>query len=495
MNDEPAEIVYRPDPDTPSARVLADLERLAATRAELPGRLVRSIIDDPVLPLTDLTALRTITCTDDTAIPVGADETLDVRIERRNAPAASRTTAEPVPIVDPVRLRIAAEHAAEAEMTGIDLDAVLRTTDELDRAALLTMLHTLDIPSEGVDVSHLMGAAAPDYRPLVRRWLAALAAHGLLDRIKGPGGSDRVCSTTLVTATDVAEAWNRVEISWRQSISAHPNFVGSSPPHVESATLAYARANAEQLPELVRGTVSPMSLLFPDGSLDVARALYREPPVARYQLAAVAGFVAELAAAAPAGQPLRFLEVGGGTGATTERVLVALEHHPVDYLFTDVSDYFLTVAGEQFGTGRFPSASFQVAKYDIDGDRDQSIRGDFDVVLAGGVLNNARDTDHSLRLLTDHLAPGGWLLITEPTREVQWIAISQAFLMTAATDDRQRSGDTFLSYPQWLAAFDRTAGLELVLDLPPSGHPLTEAGHKFFALKWNDTPAITRSRT
>ena len=31
-----------------------------------------------------------------------------------------------------------------------------------------------------------------------------------------------------------------------------------------SKTLAYARASADRLPELLRGAVSPMSLLFPD---------------------------------------------------------------------------------------------------------------------------------------------------------------------------------------------------------------------------------------
>lgn len=490
MNDEPAEIVYRPDPDVHPARALADLERLAATRAELPGRLVRSMLEDPALPLTDLTALRTIARTDDAPIPDGAAERLEAHIEAPHHSDLSRNQLGMPLSVQPARLRHGAERAAEAEMTGIDLAAVLRATDELDRAALLTMLHTLNIPTDGVDVHIPISAAAPDYRPLIRRWLAALTTHSLLEKAENPGGPERVWATRPVTAADVAEAWDRVEISWRQCLPA-----GSEPgAGADSTTLAYARANADQLMELMQGTISPMSLLFPDGSLDVARALYREPPMARYQLAAAAGFVAELADSVPAERSLHFLEVGGGTGATTERILTALGTHPVDYLFTDLSDYFLTAAQEQFGEDRFPSANFRVAKYDIDASDDQGIGGGFDVVLAGGVLNNARDTNHSLRLLAARLAPDGWLLITEPTQEVQWIAMSQAFLMAEAADDRQRSGETFLSHPQWLAAFERTNELDLELDLPPTSHLLSQAGHRFFALRRNDAPTRRGTR-
>ena len=69
--------------------------------------------------------------------------------------------------------------------------------------------------------------------------------------------------------------------------------------------------------------------------------------------------------------------------------------------------------------------------------------------------------------------------------------MSQAFLMTAATDERQRSGETFLSHRQWLAAFDRIRELDLVLDLPPTDHPLRRAGHRFFALQRSSAPTAS----
>lgn len=509
MSDHPGMAVYRPDPDAPAARVLADLERLAVTRAELPGRLVRDMLVDPACALTDLSALETITCTDDTPVPADAGDLLGSSIERRQAPCAAPPQAELIPAVVRARLRTGAERAGDAEMSGIALGPALQMADDLDRAALLTMLHALRIPASGVDVGEVMAPVVPEYRPLVRRWLAALGDHGLLEGAGGRGGAQRVRATRAVAATDIAESWDRVERGWRQSLSPDSALDGAPRPGTGSKTLAYARASADRLPELLRGAVSPMSLLFPDGSPEVARALYREPPVGRYQLAAVAGFVSELADALPGDRPLRLLEVGGGTGATTERVLAALDGHPVDYLFTDLSDYFLTAAQDLFGTGRFPAAAIRVGRFDIDGTDgtdgtdgpdgpdgpdgadDQGVGGGFDVVLAGGVLNNARDTDRSLRLLTARLAPGGWLLITEPTREVQWIAMSQAFLMTAATDERQRSGETFLSHRQWLAAFDRIRELDLVLDLPPTDHPLRRAGHRFFALQRSSAPTAS----
>jgi trans-aconitate methyltransferase len=182
-------------------------------------------------------------------------------------------------------------------------------------------------------------------------------------------------------------------------------------------------------------------------------------------------------------RPLRVIEVGAGTGATTDVVGAALDERwpdgpPVDYLFTDVSYFFVTEA-ERRHAGR---TWIRHGLYDIDRTpREQRLPPRrADAVVAAGVLNNARDTDATLRHLADLLAPGGTLLITEPTREHLEIMASQAFMMTEAEDVRRTSRATFLSREHWTAALEG-AGFEQIVTVPGEDHPLAPLGQRLFA--------------
>ena len=80
MNDSRPITTYRPLPGTRPAKVLAELERLAVVRAELPGALVRALAVEPALPLTDLSALRGIVCTDAAVVPEDVEAALGVPV-------------------------------------------------------------------------------------------------------------------------------------------------------------------------------------------------------------------------------------------------------------------------------------------------------------------------------------------------------------------------------------------------------------------------------
>ncbi|WKX74122.1 methyltransferase [Streptomyces sp. XD-27] len=209
--------------------------------------------------------------------------------------------------------------------------------------------------------------------------------------------------------------------------------------------------------------------------------------MARYLNRAVSTLLRQVAEEHPGDRPLRVLEAGAGTGGTTEGVLEALTGVDADYLFTDVSPFFLPEARSRFGS--HPWVRFGV--FDVDADhRGQGLAPNaYDVVLAAGVLENARDIEAALARLTDLVAPGGWLVLTEPTREHPWILASQAFMMTEPGDAHRDGGPSYLDRDQWLGLLAK-AGAEEVLCLPGDDHSLAPHGVHLFAarMKTDRTP-------
>ncbi|WP_051174322.1 class I SAM-dependent methyltransferase [Amycolatopsis orientalis] len=425
------------------AKVLAHLERTGAEHAVLSAATLRELPDHPAALLADLPRLRRIESTGwlTDAEADAVRDTFGVEVVRHTAPETRVDVA-------------AAGAAADLALAHIDLAAAVRAVEDFGRTALLSMLNVLS-PVLGRPEDEIL-AITPGHRRLLKRWLDVLKAEGLLTEDHHP-----VPDPAEYSDEALENAWQRARQAWLDTVGS-------------AGTVDYAMANARKLPELLAGREQAVNLLFPQGRTDLAAALYRENVTGRYQHHAVSA----LAAGITAGRRARILEVGAGTGATTEHVLPALDD--VEYLYTDVSAYFLDQARERLKGD--PRVHF--GRFDIDVPiADQGFSPEsFDLVIGGGVLNAAQDTDASVARLTEILVPGGWLLLTEPTVEEFWILTSQAFLMADAADDRAEDRASFLTLPQWNAVLDR-AGLVRADGLPATGHPLEPLGHRVFAAR------------
>ncbi|MGN9841243.1 amino acid adenylation domain-containing protein [Nonomuraea sp. H19] len=354
--------------------------------------------------------------------------------------------------------------AADRAAGGVRRDQVEAYVERLDRAVLSSMayaLHRLGVSTSGEEAMTAAGID-PRHHWLVRRWLDVLTRSGAIE------GS--------VDGDTVARHWKDAAAAWTADLGS-PLF------------LDYLSRNAERLPDLLTGRQDPVALLFPEGGFDVADSLYRENAMARYLNQAVAATVHRIAAGRAEDRPLRILEAGAGTGGTTQGVLAALAGFDVEYLFTDVSPYFLPEARSRYG--EHPGISFGV--FDVDSPcRPQGLApNSYDVVLAAGVLENARDVEAALLGLTELVAPGGWLVITEPTREHPWILASQAFMMTPPEDARRTGGPSYLDRDGWLDLLAK-AGAGDVLCLPGDDHSLApQRLHMFAARMKGDRAPVT----
>ena len=105
---------------------------------------------------------------------------------------------------------------------------------------------------------------------------------------------------------------------------------------------------ADSCSRVLRGQLDALRLLFPtDGSTSAAN-VYRDSIGGRAMNSLIAEAVASIAGSLPDGRCLRILEIGAGTGATTESILERIPAGRFHYTFTDIAASFLPSAKERF---------------------------------------------------------------------------------------------------------------------------------------------------
>jgi acyl transferase domain-containing protein/SAM-dependent methyltransferase/acyl carrier protein len=186
--------------------------------------------------------------------------------------------------------------------------------------------------------------------------------------------------------------------------------------------LSTLRRCGAQLAPVLRGQQDPLQLLFPGGSFDEARKLYVESPYARTYNGALAAAVAAAIARLPAQARLRVLEIGAGTGGTTDTVLPLLDASRTEYTFTDLSPLFLERAAETFGS--YPFVTRQLLDIERDPTTQGFTPGRYDIVIAANVLHACADLGQAVRHARSLLADSGQLLLLEGLTPARWVDLT-----------------------------------------------------------------------
>nr|XP_023908643.1 highly reducing polyketide synthase azaB-like [Quercus suber] len=135
---------------------------------------------------------------------------------------------------------------------------------------------------------------------------------------------------------------------------------------------------------------------------------------------------------------LEILEIGAGTGSTTDHILTMLETEPnadgtpgytkfSRYDYTDVSPAFFENANAKYARH---SARMRYFVYDMEKDpSSQGISvGTYDVIIAGSCLHVTPDMDSTIRNVRKLLKPGGKLIFYEPVKEQVRVAFAFGLL-------------------------------------------------------------------
>ncbi|OLF53749.1 non-ribosomal peptide synthetase, partial [Pseudomonas chlororaphis] len=379
---------------------------------------------------------------------------------------AERVEPEPLPDAP---LLSAVNRYAQSQVGAFEAEQVQAYRDDLDSAALGAMLEVMlkaglfrgeRTAPDAAAILHAL-QVEPRHHWLLRRWLGALCDAGWLRQ-------EHAAYRLLRTPADPALAWGRVEQAVASGLCSQ-------------ALLDYQLTHVRQLPQLLKGEVNPFDLLFPRGQQDLAWQLYGSDAAARYNNHSVAALINRLATRFDGEGPLRILEIGAGTGATSAPVIALLDGLEVDYLFTDMTAFFLPAAKQRFAAQPWVRHGL----LDIDQDlRPQGLASQgADIVLCAGMLNSVRDIDRALERIVELLSPGGWLVFSEPTGEWPSILLTQGFMMTPVGGDHDQGRSGLRSADTWQARISALGGECLPL-LPGAEHPLAALGMRVFAARF-----------
>jgi acyl transferase domain-containing protein/SAM-dependent methyltransferase len=242
------------------------------------------------------------------------------------------------------------------------------------------------------------------------RWLehsiGLLEARGYIAR-SGPGW--QVSSAAPMNTEAAWQAWEARKQGWLRDARWKP-------------PVQLAEAALRALPDIMTGRCAAADILFADlfdaSSSSSAAEVLRHDPVARFcnrTLAdAVARYVEERQRRDP-GCQIRILEIGVGTGATSEAVFDALSPHAKrvrEYTYTSTSMASLAAAKKSLSS--WPAyLRHEVCDVELPL-AEQGIAPDsYDLVIASNALHATRDIRGTLRNIKTALRTNGLLLINE----------------------------------------------------------------------------------
>ncbi|XXT21476.1 SDR family NAD(P)-dependent oxidoreductase [Sorangium sp. So ce429] len=172
------------------------------------------------------------------------------------------------------------------------------------------------------------------------------------------------------------------------------------------------------LPELLSGRQRATDALFPNGSTHLVEGIYKGNGSVDAFNAVLADVVVAFVEARLRQDPrarVRILEIGAGTGGTSEGVLQRLDAYPgsiAEYCYTDLSRAFLVHAEDHYAPGR---PYLRTAIFDVE--RPLAEQGlaaaQYDVVIAANVLHATKNIRVTLRNAKAALQGNGMLALNE----------------------------------------------------------------------------------
>ncbi|NDV85374.1 SDR family NAD(P)-dependent oxidoreductase [Aurantimonas aggregata] len=229
-----------------------------------------------------------------------------------------------------------------------------------------------------------------------------------------------------------------------------------------AAQMTLAEATLRALPDILTGRRRPTDVIFPEGRQTLVEATYKQNAVARrFSRTLAVAAASAVQAKRDLGRKLRILEIGAGTGGTSEPVFEALRPWQSligEYAYSDVSRAFL-IHAERSYADRVPGLTTLL--FDIEKPlADQAIdAGCYDLVIAANVLHATADIHRTLSHVRETMGPGGILLLNETAMPTLFTHVTFGLLegwWRFADPERRIAGTPSLRQEMWREALAET---------------------------------------
>ncbi|CAM3810186.1 methyltransferase [Corallococcus sp. ZKHCc1 1396] len=273
------------------------------------------------------------------------------------------------------------------------------------------------------------------------------------------------------------------------------------PPRSEAPTARLLWTCLDNLVPVLRGETRATEVVFPNGSMELVEAVYAGNDIADFfnvrAADAVEAAVVSRLAHLPPGESLRLLEVGAGTGGTSQFLFERLRPYAdrLVYTYTDRSRSFLMHA-ERF---REQAPSLTLAVLDIEKPFDSGSTvepGPYDIVVASNVLHATRDIQRTVENVGAFLAPGGVLVLNELASVTEFTTLTFGLLegwWLFEDAELRMPGSPALSFAQWSHVLGRKRFVEI---RSVAGVGTEHLGQQLVTAVWSGTSsAATRAPT
>jgi acyl transferase domain-containing protein/NAD(P)-dependent dehydrogenase (short-subunit alcohol dehydrogenase family)/acyl carrier protein/SAM-dependent methyltransferase len=246
-------------------------------------------------------------------------------------------------------------------------------------------------------------------------------------------------------------------------------------PEIEAHT-RLAAACLDGLPQILRGEIPATQVLFPNSSTRLVEGVYKDNEISSYYNRAAANAVVACVesrlAALPAGERIRLLEVGAGTGGASAGILEALRPYAdrVSYDYTDISMAFANFGRARFGK-QAPFANFRTLNIEQELAAQGYDLGAYDAIVAANVLHATGNIRRTARQVKSLLRRHGWLVLYEVTARQDVMTLTFGLLdgWWLFTDREERiPGSPLLSVEDWVRLLDQEGFADAVVYRGPS---------------------------
>ncbi|KAF7889246.1 hypothetical protein EAF00_009546 [Botryotinia globosa] len=182
-----------------------------------------------------------------------------------------------------------------------------------------------------------------------------------------------------------------------------------------------------KLASCLTGKADPVALMF--GTSAAQRTMgdyYTTSPMLGTLTEQLVDFMRQIVINTTCHGPIKILEVGAGFGGTTTRLAEVLQEagRPVEYTFTDISPSLVKNAKTKFA--KYDWMKFQT--FNLEKDIPANMRGQYDIVIGTNCVHATTNKTSSTRHLRETLRNGGFVVLSEVTKLIDWYDVVYGLL-------------------------------------------------------------------